>query len=284
MHCGEQMAARSNRGRAASTRPQPKKRTHSGSKPEKASSKPESRSTQGVRINKIIADAGITSRRGADQLILEGRVKVNGAVVTELGMRVHPSERVLVDGEIIGDPERLVYVLLNKPKDTITTTSDERGRRTVLDLIDFRERIYPVGRLDRNTTGVLLLTNDGDLANRLMRPRYGIERHYQVVLDAPLKLGDARTIAAGGVDLGDGDITGPCEVYVDDKQRTHVAITLREGKNREVRRLFEAFGYMVIRLDRKLYAGLTTRGLARGEWRRLERKEISALRRLVNLE
>jgi 23S rRNA pseudouridine2605 synthase len=237
----------------------------------------------GVRLNKVLADAGIASRRAADQMISDGRVEVNGRLATELGMRVTMEDRITVDGNQIRDPERLVYYLLNKPKDTITTTSDEKGRRTVLDLIEHHERIYPIGRLDRHTTGILLLTNDGDLANRLMHPRYGIERYYDVVLDKPLTFPDARKIAEGGVDLGEGDITQPCDVFVDDRNRTRVSIMLREGKNREVRRLFEKFEYEVVRLDRKMYAGLTTRGLARGEWRRLDRKEISALRRLVNL-
>jgi len=251
-----------------------------GTRPPKSAGK---KPPEGIRLNKVIADAGISSRRGSDDLITEGRVKVNSKVVTELGMRVGPNDRVMVDDKLIGDPERHIYVLLNKPKDTITTTSDERGRKTVLDLIDSRERIYPVGRLDRNTTGVLLLTNDGALANRLMHPRHRIARTYNVVLDKPLELKDGRRIA-GGVELENGDQTQPCEIDMAERDRTHVIITLFEGKNREVRRLFEHFGYEVIRLDRKAYAGITTRGLARGEWRRLERKEVSALRRLVNLE
>lgn len=262
------------------------KRTAKSERPAKSERTPKSgkdEPREGIRLNKVIADAGVSSRRGADELIAEGRVKVNSKVATELGMRVGPNDRVMVDGKLIGDPERHIYVLLNKPKDTITTTSDERGRRTVLDLIDSRERIYPVGRLDRNTTGVLLLTNDGALANRLMHPRYRVPRTYNVVLDKPLELKDARKLAAG-VELENGDQTQPCELDMEDRDRTHVTITLFEGKNREVRRLFEHFGYEVIRLDRKLYGGITTRGLARGEWRRLERKEISALRRLVNLE
>jgi 23S rRNA pseudouridine2605 synthase len=241
-------------------------------------------SSEGIRINKMIADAGIASRRAADAMIEEGRVKINGKVVKELGTRVGPNDKVTVDNELIGDPARHVYILLNKPKDTITTTSDERGRRTVLDLIDYHDRIYPVGRLDRHTTGVLLLTNDGELANRLMHPSYEVERHYDVEIDKPLSLADAKKMAEGGIDLGEGDITGQCEVYVDDKDRRIVSITLREGKNREVRRLFDAFGYEVLRLQRKIYAGLTTRGLARGEWRHLERREVSALRRMVGLD
>lgn len=238
---------------------------------------------EGQRLNKVLADAGVASRRAADEMITEGRVKVNGEVVTQLGMRVTANDRIMVDGKLIGDPERHIYILLNKPKDTITTTSDERGRRTVMDLVDSRERIYPVGRLDRNTTGALLLTNDGALANRLMHPRYGVPRLYDVTLDKPLEFRDARSISEG-VTLENGEETQPCEISIEDRDRTRLSIILHEGKNREVRRLFEHFGYEVTRLDRKQYAGLTTRGLARGEHRRLDRKEISMLRRLVNLE
>lgn len=239
---------------------------------------------EGIRINKMIADAGVASRRAADALIEEGRVKINGKVVRELGTRVGPNDKVMVDEKLIGDPARHAYIMLNKPKDTITTTSDERGRRTVMDLIDYHDRIYPVGRLDRHTTGVLILTNDGELANRLMHPRYEVERHYEVELDKALSLTHAKEIAAGGVNLGEGDVTGECEVFVDDKDRKLVSITLREGMNREVRRVFDVFGYEVLRLQRRMYAGMTTRGLARGEWRHLERREVSALRRLVGLE
>jgi 23S rRNA pseudouridine2605 synthase len=239
--------------------------------------------SEGIRINKFIADAGIASRRAVDALIEEGRVKINSRLVTELGTRVMPNDRVMVDGKLIGDPERHVYILLHKPKDTITTTSDELGRRTVLDLIGHRSRIYPVGRLDRNTTGVLILTNDGDLAHRLMHPSYGVERQYEVVLDKPLEFKDAKKIAQG-VELDNGDVTQECELSVDDRDRRSVVIVLREGKNREVRRLFEHFGYEVMRLHRSMYAGMTVRGLARGEWRILERRELSALRRLAELE
>jgi 23S rRNA pseudouridine2605 synthase len=243
----------------------------------------DTRQQDGMRLNKVIADAGVASRRAADAMIADGRVQINGRVVTELGVKVTPNDQVKVDGKIIGLPERHVYILLNKPKDTITTTSDERGRRTVLDLVEQQERLYPVGRLDRNTTGALVLTNDGDLAHRLMHPSYGVERHYEVGLDRPLSFSHAKEIARGGVDLGDGDITSACEVFVDDRDRRNVTIVLREGKNREVRRLFEAFDYTVEKLNRRAYAGLTTRGLARGEWRHLERNEVASLRHLVQL-
>lgn len=244
---------------------------------------PAEKETPGTRLNKVIADAGMASRRAADAMIAEGRVRVNGRVTTELGTRVSPNDQIAVDGKLIGLAERHVYILMNKPKDTITTTSDERGRRTVIDLVDSSARLYPVGRLDRNTTGALLITNDGDLAHRLMHPSYGIERSYEAELDRPLSFADAREIARGGIDLGEGDITGECEVFVDDRDRRHVAIMLREGKNREVRRIFEAFEYDVAKLNRRAYAGLTTRGLARGDWRHLDRNEIADLRRLVQL-
>jgi len=237
---------------------------------------------EGTRLNKVIADSGVSSRRAADEIIREGRVKINGKVVTELGTRVKGNDRVTIDNKQISDPPRHSYILLNKPKDTITTTSDERGRRTVLDLVEYHDRIYPVGRLDRNTTGVLLLTNDGDLSHRLMHPRYGVERLYDVELDKPLENRHARKIAAG-VTLENGEETQPCELFVAERDARALSIQLREGKNREVRRLFEEFGYTVVRLHRSQYAGLTVRGLARGEWRPLDRREISALRRLVNL-
>ena len=255
--------------------------------PKASSQKPSSPKTssaknEGVRLNKVIADSGAASRRAADEMIREGRVKINGSVVTELGTRVKGNDKVTIDNKLISDPPRHSYVLLNKPKDTITTTSDERGRRTVLDLVEYHDRIYPVGRLDRNTTGVLLLTNDGDLSHRLMHPRYGVERLYDVELDKPLENRHARKIAAG-VTFENGEETQPCELFVEERDARVLSIQLREGKNREVRRLFEEFGYTVVRLHRSQYAGLTVRGLARGEWRPLTRREISALRRLVNL-
>jgi 23S rRNA pseudouridine2605 synthase len=260
----------------------PKSAPKTGLKPApKAGSKTASTS-DGVRLNKVIADSGVASRRAADEIIREGRVKINGKVVTELGTRVQGNDKVAIDNKQISDPPRHSYILLNKPKDTITTTSDERGRRTVLDLVEYHDRIYPVGRLDRNTTGVLLLTNDGDLSHRLMHPRYGVERLYDVELDKPLENRHARKIAAG-VTFENGEETQPCELFVEERDARVLSIQLREGKNREVRRLFEEFGYTVVRLHRSQYAGLTVRGLARGEWRPLDRREISALRRLVKL-
>lgn len=236
-----------------------------------------------IRLNKAIADAGIASRRKADEMIAAGRVRVNGTVVTELGMQVERNDRIEVEGKLIGNPDRERYILLNKPKDTITTTSDERGRMTVLDLVEAHERLFPVGRLDRNTTGVLLLTNDGDLAYRMTHPSYEVERVYDVTLDKEIALGDARAIAQG-VPLGNGETSLPCYVSVEDGDRRNVTVVLREGKNREVRRMFEARGYDVKKLNRVSYAGLTCQGLQRGEWRELKKHEVRELRKRLKLE
>ncbi|MCS6999837.1 MAG: pseudouridine synthase [Bacteroidota bacterium] len=235
-----------------------------------------------IRLNKFLADAGIASRRKADELIAQGVVKVNGRVVTELGTKVHPGDLVTVAGKPVSPYKHLTYIVLNKPKDYITTTRDERGRKTVLDLVPLKTRLYPVGRLDRNTTGVLLLTNDGELATRLMHPRYGVEREYIVGLDRPLDRQHAVKIAQG-IELKDGEKTGPAEVIISPTDPQEVCIILREGKNREVRRLFEHFGYQVRKLHRSRYGTITVRGLARGEYRHLTRDEVLSLRRLVGL-
>jgi len=236
---------------------------------------------QHIRLNKFLANAGIASRRKADELIARGVVKVNGRVVTELGTKIHPSDLVTVDGKPVSPYKHLTYIVLNKPKDYITTMRDEYGRKTVLDLVPLKTRIYPVGRLDRNTTGVLLMTNDGELATRLMHPRYGVEREYIVGLDKPLASHHAEHIAKG-VEL-DGEITGPAEVIISPHDERQVCIIVREGKNREVRRLFEHFGYEVVKLHRRRYGVITVQGLARGEYRHLTRQEVHALRRLVGL-
>lgn len=234
-----------------------------------------------VRLNRAIADAGVASRRKADEFIRQGVVKVNGKVVTELGTKVEIDDMVTVHGEPITRYKHLTYIVLNKPKDVIATSSDEKGRATVFDIVRLKTRLFTVGRLDRNTTGVLLLTNDGDLANMLMHPRYGIVRVYKAVLDKPLRQDHARQIA-NGIDLDDGP-TQPCQVTIDPSDRTNVMLSIREGRNREVRRIFEHFEYDVKRLDRKEYAGITTRGLARGEYRHLTRDEVFELQRQVKL-
>ncbi|MBU3740849.1 MAG: pseudouridine synthase [Candidatus Kapabacteria bacterium] len=233
------------------------------------------------RLNKAIADAGVASRRHADEMIAAGRVRINGEIVTELGSRVGIDDMVTVDGEPITRTKHLTYVILNKPKDIITTASDEKGRSTVFDIVRIHTRLFTIGRLDRNTTGLLLLTNDGELAHRLMHPSYEVPRVYRARLDKPLKPVDAKQIAAG-VELEDG-MTSPCEVMIDPRD-SHVAhIALHEGRNREVRRLFEALGYDVKSLDRKQYAFLTIRGMQRGEYRHLTRDEVNELRKLVRL-
>lgn len=235
-----------------------------------------------VRLNKYIADSGLASRRKADELIASGDVQINGKIVTELGVKVKPTDTVSVKGDYIKTVSRRnVYILLNKPKDYITTTSDEFNRKTVMDIIKTRTRIYPVGRLDRNTTGVLLLTNDGELANRLTHPKYGIERTYNVTLNKEINLEHAKMVSEG-VELDDG-MTSRCQVFVNPKDYTRVIITITEGKNREVRRIFEKLGYDVRKLDRKFYAGLSNSGMKRGEYRQLTRNEVIELRKSVKL-
>jgi pseudouridine synthase len=250
----------------------------------KKSSKNSSNAT--LRLNKFIADAGICSRRQADEHIERGVVKVNGVVVTEQGTKVHLSDLVTVKGEPVNAEKHLTYIVLNKPKDYITTTSDEKGRKTVMDLVPIHERIYPIGRLDRHTTGVLLLTNDGDLAHRLMHPSYNVSRMYTAYLDKRLSLGDAHRVAKGvEITPEDGEkyVSGECNVAIDPADSHSVLIELAEGKNREVRRIFETIGYEVERLDRKEYAGVTARGLRRGEYRHLTKIEVRTLERLVGL-
>jgi 23S rRNA pseudouridine2605 synthase len=240
------------------------------------------KSTDGVRINKYLADAGIGARRAVEEYITAGMVKVNGKVVTDLSTRVQLEDFVTVKGEPVTDRRFLVYFLLNKPKDIITTASDELGRTTVLDLIRSKYRVFPVGRLDRNTTGALLITNDGELAYRLTHPKFEIKREYKVGLDKDIDLRDARKISQG-VELEDGR-TGACEVFVEPKDHSVIRLILAEGKNREVRRIFESLGYEVKKLDRKRFATLSTTGLRRGEHRQLTKAEVRELREMVGLD
>lgn len=236
---------------------------------------------EGIRINKFIADSGYCSRRKADELIAEGKVKVNRKVVTEMGTKVFPDDFVTVNGDPLRENVNLVYYLLNKPKNVITTTDDEKNRNTVVDLINSHERIYPVGRLDRNTTGVLLLTNDGDLAHRLMHPRYKIPRVYTAILDKDLRPEHAKAISLG-VKLEDFE-SAPCEVFIHYDNFKKATLTLIEGKNHEVKKLFAHFGYDVKQLDRKQYASLTVSGMQKGQFRLLNRSEVRALKNLVGL-
>jgi 23S rRNA pseudouridine2605 synthase len=237
-----------------------------------------------VRLNRFIAQAGMCSRRTADEWIKAGRVRVNGQIVAELGTRIRPDEDLVeVNGQPVR-PQSLTYVLLNKPNDAITTTEDERGRRTVMDLLDEPTRkrgVVPVGRLDRGTTGVLVLTNDGDLAHRLMHPSYEVEKLYVVEVDRPVHP-DALERLSTGVNLEDGLAKADQVATMEAPRR--VAVGLHEGRNRQVRRMFEALGYEVQKLDRVRYAGLTADGLRRGAWRPLEPHEINRLRRLVRLK
>ena len=237
-----------------------------------------------VRLNKYLSSSGVTSRRKADEFISAGRIRVNGRVVKELGTKVDPSkDKVEFDGRGVSRRTNLVYILMNKPKDLVTTLSDEKGRRSVLDVVKIRERVYPVGRLDRNTTGVLLLTNDGELANRLMHPKHLALKVYKATLDRPIREREMVKLKKGV--LLDGTVTIPDELYVlPNSDGKEVGIAVHEGKTHLVKRLFEYIEIRVIQLDRYSYAGLTHHGLQRGGWRFLAKKEISTLRKTVHLD
>ena len=231
-----------------------------------------------IRLNKFLANAGLCSRREADEFITAGVVSVNGQVVTELGTKIKRGDEVKFHDQPV-KIERKIYVLLNKPKDTVTTSDDPQARRTVMDLVKgaCTERIYPVGRLDRNTTGVLLLTNDGDLASKLTHPKYLKKKIYHVRLDKNLTQADMEQIAAG-IQLDDGEIHADAISYTDDAKKNEVGIEIHSGKNRIVRRIFESLGYKVVKLDRVYFAGLTKKGLRRGDWRYLTEQEVNFLR------
>lgn len=227
-----------------------------------------------IRLNRYLSNAGVASRREADKLIAAGVVTVNGQVVTELGTKVGPGDRVHFGGQRL-TTETKRYVLVNKPKDFITTTDDPRDRRTVMALIDdaCTERLYPVGRLDRNTTGVLLMTNDGDLAKKLTHPSHGAEKIYAATLDKAITRADLEKLVAG-IELEDGLAQADEASYVDGGSKKEVGLKLHMGRNRVVRRMFEAIGYEVVKLDRVVFAGLTKKDLPRGKWRHLTEKEV----------
>ena len=231
-----------------------------------------------VRLNRCLANAGICSRREADEFIQAGVVTVNGQVVTELGTKVLRSDEVKFHDQPV-TMEKKVYVLLNKPKDCVTTSDDPQQRKTVMDLVKNAcpERIYPVGRLDRNTTGVLLLTNDGELASKLTHPKFLKKKIYHVFLDKNITAHDMQQIAEG-INLEDGEIHADAIEYASDKDKSQVGIEIHSGKNRIVRRIFESLGYRVVKLDRVLFAGLTKKNLRRGDWRFLTEKEVDMLR------
>ncbi len=232
-----------------------------------------------MRLNRYLAHSGVASRREADDLIKAGVVSVNGKIVTELGTKVGPGDRVHYGGQKLS-AETKRYVLVNKPKDFITTTDDPRDRRTVMALIDdaCKERLYPVGRLDRNTTGVLLMTNDGDLAKKLTHPSHGAEKIYHVTLDKSVVKADLERLVEG-VELEDGLASADEANYVEGSSRKEVGIKLHIGRNRVVRRMFATLGYEVIKLDRVVFAGLTKKDLPRGKWRHLTEKEVLFLKR-----
>lgn len=231
-----------------------------------------------IRLNKFMANSGICSRREADEFIQQGLVKVNGNVVTELGIKISHSDTVEYDEKVVA-LERKTYILLNKPKDCVTTSDDPNGRTTVMDLVKGAcdERIYPVGRLDRNTTGVLLLTNDGDLASKLTHPKYVKKKIYHVWTDKDISEEDMQTIA-DGIELEDGPIHADAISYATDTDRNQAGIEIHSGRNRIVRRIFESLGYHVTKLDRVYFAGLTKKNLPRGRWRYLTQEEVNYLK------
>lgn len=231
-----------------------------------------------LRLNKYIANAGVCSRREADNYIQAGLITVNDKVITELGTKVMPGDIVKYKGKRLS-MERKVYILLNKPKDTITTAEDPHAKKTVLDLVRRAcpERVFPVGRLDRNTTGVLLLTNDGELTKNLTHPRFNKKKIYHVFLDKNVTKADMETIT-NGLTLEDGYIKADAISYVQTDDKKQVGIEIHSGKNRIIRRIFDALGYKVVKLDRVYFAGLTKKGVPRGKWRFLNEKEIRMLK------
>jgi len=276
---GRHTGNRSHGGKSGGKRRDAEPKRAAGMRKDKQASPPAGDS---IRLNKYIAHAGICSRRDADTFIADGKVRVNGKVVTEMGYQVSPEDRITVSGQKI-EPEPFVYLLMNKPRDTITTTSDEKGRKTVMDLIENAtgQRVYPVGRLDRNTTGLILLTNDGDLANRLMHPSYKVRKVYDVETSRMLtdeELTQLRT----GIPLEDG----PAKAYRVTRHPVYlnvVTLSMHEGRNRVVRRMLEALGVDVLSLDRVAYGPLQKKGIRVGRWRNLRKTEINELRKMVRL-
>ena len=245
-----------------------------------APKKPSQEEEKGIRLNKYIANAGICARRQADQYIAAGNVEVNGKPMTELGYRVQPTDVVKFDGKNIS-AEKKEYILLNKPKGFITTTQDEKGRKTVMDLVAgaAQGNIKPVGRLDRLTTGLLLLTNDGELMKKLTHPSHGVRKIYHVVLDKKLALSDFHKIQEG-LTLEDGFIQVDDISFVEGSPHNELGVKIHSGRNRIVRRIFESLGYVVEKLDRVVFAGLTKKDLPRGHWRPLTQQEVINLKNL----
>lgn len=227
-----------------------------------------------TRLNKYVANSGVCSRRDADVYIAAGNVSVNGKTITEMGFKVKKGDVVKFDNRLL-NPEKKEYILLNKPKNFITTTSDEKGRRTVMELISnaTKARLVPVGRLDRNTTGLLLFTNDGDLAKKLTHPKHGVRKIYHVELNKNLKLADLKQIQSG-LTLDDGEVKVDDVSYITNAPKKEVGIEIHSGRNRIVRRIFEHLDYEVVKLDRVTFAGLTKKDLPRGHWRPLTKQEV----------
>lgn len=237
------------------------------------------------RLQKVIAKAGICSRRKAEELITNGLVTVNGKVVTELGTKVSEKDKIAVNGKALYNKEKLVYLVLNKPRNTVATVSDDRGRKTVVDCInDVKQRIYPVGRLDFDTTGVLLLTNDGDLANKLTHPSHEVDKVYIATIKGQVTTDDLEKLEQGVII--DERKTAPCKAvlnkYNEEKNKSVVELTIHEGRNHQVKKMFEVLGKEVIKLHRDSFAGISSKGLYEGQYRKLTPKEISELKNLTN--
>lgn len=237
-----------------------------------------------IRLNKFLANAGVASRRKADEMIVEGKVRVNGKIVADLGTKIDPSrDKIFVNEKQVALLDEPIYIIFNKPKDCITTSSDERGRITMMDYVKIKKRIYPIGRLDRNTTGVLLLTNDGEFANQLMHPKFEVKKAYKVTLDKALTHEGAQKLS-DGIRLSDG-MTEPAELhFISGGKNKVVGIVIHEGRNRQVHRMFEAIGHGIVKLDRVAYGDITYEGLPRGRWRYLTKGEVRRLKVIAGVE
>lgn len=233
----------------------------------------------GIRLNKYISNSGVCSRREADVLIAAGSAMVNGKVITEMGYKVQLTDEVRFDGTLI-NPETKRYVLLNKPKNYITTMDDERGRKTVMELVHMatKERIYPVGRLDRNTTGLLLFTNDGELAKKLTHPKHNVRKLYHASLDRKFAVSDLQKLSTGEFMVEGKKVFIDDVAYVEGQSKSEVGIEIHSGRNRIVRKIFDTLGYKVVKLDRVIFAGMTKKNIQRGHWRHLTEQELNNLK------
>jgi 23S rRNA pseudouridine2605 synthase len=254
-------------------------------RPSKFSNKPErtpqKNENNGIRLNKYISNSGICSRREADVLIAAGSATVNGKAITEMGYKVQLTDEVRFEGSLI-NPETKRYVLLNKPKNYITTMDDDRGRKTVMELVQMaaKERIYPVGRLDRNTTGLLLFTNDGELAKKLTHPKHNVRKLYHASLDRKFALKDLQTLSSGDFAVEGKKVFIDDVAYVQGESKSEVGIEIHSGRNRIVRKIFATLGYKIVKLDRVIFAGMTKKNIQRGHWRHLTEQEVNNLKML----